>query len=338
MINAIYTGTKSFAITLMRGVGQVMFQGNAKTGLLMLIAIFYGAYANSTPAVAWGALVGCVTSTFSGYLLGVKRKEGREGMWGFNGILVGCAFPTFLTDTPLMWLALILCAASTTWIRQGFNNILVHWKINSLTFPFVFMTWLFLLASSYLDGLHAYGLDTPALAEYYKYEINTSPLALICYWLKGISQVFLINDCITGFMFLIALSVSSRWAAIWAGVGSAISLAIAILYTGNPDNITQGLFGFSPVLTGIAIGSTFYKPSLRSAAWSVIAIIFTVFVQGALDTAMLPYGLPTLTAPFCLTTWLFLLPMYKFDNRPDEVNHSEWHTIIEDLRKLEKEL
>lgn len=338
MNNALYYNTKATATVLLRGVGQVMFQGNARTGILMLIAIFYGAYANSTPVVAWGALVGCIASTVTGYLIGVKKNDGKEGLWGFNGILVGCAFPTFLVDTPLMWTALILCAASTTWIRQGLNNILMHWKINSLTFPFVFMTWSFLLSSNYLDGLHAYGLDVPALCEYYKYEINTSPMALICYWLKGLSQVFLINDCITGFMFLIALAISSKWAAIWAGIGSAISLAIAILYTGNPDNITEGLFGFSPVLTGIAIGATFYKPGIRSAIWAVIAIIFTVFVQGALDSLMLPYGLPTLTAPFCLTTWLFLLPMYKLDSRNDDVNHSEWHTIIEDLRKLENKL
>jgi urea transporter len=338
MRNASYHYTKLFTTALMRGVGQVMFQGNAKTGLLMLIAIFYGAYANSTPAVAWGALIGCLTSTITGYLLGVKPNEGKEGLWGFNGILVGCAFPTFLVDTPLMWTALILCAASTTWIRQGLNNVMAHWKINSLTFPFVFMTWLFLLASNYLDGLHAYGLDVPTLSENYKYELNTSPLALICYWLKGISQVFLINDCITGFMFLIALAVSNKWAAIWAGLGSAISMAIAILYTGNPENITQGLFGFSPVLTGIAIGATFYKPCIKSSIWAIAAIIFTVFIQGALDSVMLPYGLPTLTAPFCLTTWLFLLPMYKFDNRNDDINHSEWHTIIEELRKIEKRI
>ena len=43
---------------LLRGSGQVMFQGNAWTGLLFLIGIFWGAYSSHTPAVAWGALLG----------------------------------------------------------------------------------------------------------------------------------------------------------------------------------------------------------------------------------------------------------------------------------------
>ena len=35
------------------------------------------------------------------------------------------------------------------------------------------------------------------------------------------------------------------------------------------------------------------------------------------------FGVATLTAPFCITTWLFLLPLLKFDEQhPD---HSQWH-------------
>ncbi|MBR6831342.1 MAG: urea transporter, partial [Tidjanibacter sp.] len=53
---------------LLRGAGQVMFQNNAWTGLFFLAGIFYGAVSGGTPLVAWGALLGLVVSTMTGYL------------------------------------------------------------------------------------------------------------------------------------------------------------------------------------------------------------------------------------------------------------------------------
>lgn len=35
-----------------------------------------------------------------------------------------------------------------------------------------------------------------------------------------------------------------------------------------------------------------------------------------------PVGIPSLTAPFCIATWLFLLPLLKLDER--EPDHSDW--------------
>ena len=296
------------------GVGQVMFQQSAWTGLLFLAGIFWGSYENHIPEVAWGAVVGAIVSTFAGYLLQPKSTDGEAGLFAFNGTLVGCAFPTFLSNTWEMWIALAFCAALTTWVRTGFNNVMAPWKCNSLTFPFVFMTWIFLYASRMMNGIHTYpgGLSSPELTTTFDFTLNTSFVDIVIYWLKGISQVFLINSWITGIFFIVALAVCSRWAALWAIVASALSLGISIVFEANPHDIANGLFGFSPVLTGIAVGCTFYKPCLKTAMWTVTAIIATVFVQAAMDSFFAPYGLPTLTGPFCITTWLFLLPAYQF--------------------------
>lgn len=295
------------------GIGQVMFQQSWLTGLLFLAGIFWGSYANGLPQVAWGALVGAAVSTATGFLMQPHSQDGPDGLYGFNGTLVGCAFPTFLADTWLMWMALVFCAAITPWVRTGFNNVMAPWKVNSLTFPFVFTTWIFLFASWMMKGIHTYsgGLSTPELTSDFAYTLDPTFGDLVIYWLKGISQVFLINSWVTGIFFLVALAVCSRWACMWAAVASAIALAIAILFQANPHDIVNGLFGFSPVLTGIAVGCTFYKPSWRSAIWTVIAIVATVFVQAAMDFFFADYGIPTLTGPFCITTWLFLLPAYK---------------------------
>lgn len=308
---------------VLRGSGQVMFQGNSWTGLLFLVGIFWGSYEAGRDAVAWGAVVGVIASTLAGYLLKQPRGDGAIGLWGFNGILVGCAFPTFLGNTPLMWLALIFCAASTTWVRTGFNNVMAPWKTNSFTFPFVFMSWLFLFAARMLQGMPPEYMSAPELTTHIDATLDLSFGSLIVYWLKGISQVFLINSWVTGIIFLVALFISSRWAALWAAIGSAVALMVVLLFHADGSDIANGLYGFSPVLTAIALGCTFYKPNWRSAVWALLGIVMTVFIQAGMDALMMPFGMPTFTGPFCLTTWLFLLPLYKFDERrPD---HSHWH-------------
>lgn len=310
---------------MLRGAGQVMFQNNAWTGLFILCGIFWGAYSEGQGLVAWGAVVGLFVSTLTGYILALPRDDGRQGLWGFNGILVGCAFMTFLGNTAYSWLGLIVCAALSTWVRTGFNNVMAPWKVNSFTMPFVFTTWLFLLAARMMKGMPPEHMAEPSLPGAFSAELHVGFGQLVIYWLKGVSQVFLINSWVAGALFLIGLFINNRWSAFWGAVGSALSLLVIIAFKGPGVDISEGLYGFSPVLTGIALGSIFYKTDLRSSLWCLIGIVVTVFVQAAMNVLLSPLGLPALTGPFCVTTWLFLLPLFKFDPlSQDLTDHSNW--------------
>ena len=308
----IRQSVKEFPRTVLRGVGQVMFQDDRWTGLLFLIGIFWGAYEEGFPLVAWGALVGVLVSTLTGYILRLPDQHGANGLWGFNGVLVGCAFPTFLANTVWMWIAMVICSALTTVARSGMDNILGRWKMSSFTFPFVFCTWVFLLSARLFQGFPAVNMGTPEFAHGHAEVLNMGILDLLEYWLRGISQVFLINSWVTGLFFLAGLAVSSVRAAVWAGVGSAIALVIAIMWKGPGADIANGLYGFSAVLTAIALGATYCNFSWKAGIWTVFGTISTVFIQAALNAFFAPMGLPTLTGPFCVATWIFLFPAYKF--------------------------
>lgn len=296
-----------------RGVSQVMFQENCWGGIVIMVGIFWGSYQSGFPSVAWGAITGTIISTITGYILRLNPEEGDCGLWGYNGTLVGCAMPTFLGNSPLMWLTLILFAASSTWILVGMNRVSKRFGVTAYTFPFVLLTIFVLLATRIMHGLPAPYLSVPELPGPFSSDLNTSFTALTTYWLKGISQVFLINSTITGIIFILALWLCNRWAAIWACLSSAIALGIAILLECDSHYIANGLFGFSPVLTGIAIGCTFYNVNWRTAIYAIIAVVITVYIQAAMDTITIPWGLPTLTAPFCIATWLFMLPQLKLN-------------------------
>ena len=75
---------------LLRGVGQVMFQNNPRTGLLFLVGIFINSYEYGLTA-----LLGLVVATFAAYLLGADRTLIRNGLFGFNGVLTGIALSVF---------------------------------------------------------------------------------------------------------------------------------------------------------------------------------------------------------------------------------------------------
>lgn len=303
---------RDFPRTLSRGVGQVMFQDNAWTGLLFLIGIFWGAYEEGMGIVAWGALVGVAVSTLAGYLLGLSDDNGAQGLWGFNGVLVGCAFPTFMGNTVWMWIALIVCAALTTWVRTAFNKITSPYGVSSFTFPFVFCTWVFLLAARQFNGMPPAHMSTPEIVYSVDPALSLGFGDLVVYWLKGIAQVFLINSWVTGIFFLVALAVSSIRAAVWAAISSAVALAMAIAFQAPGVSIAAGLYGFSAVLTGIALGATFCRFNWKTAIWALLGIIVTVFIQAGMNSFMEPLGLATLTGPFCIGTWLMLIPAYKW--------------------------
>lgn len=312
-------GIFGFLKILMRGAAQVMFQRNTLTGVLFVVGIFWGAYAEGNGAVAWGAMLGLMVATCTGFILDLPHDEGEQGLWGFNGILVGCAFPTLFAPSVWMWPALVLCAALTTWVRTALNNVMQQWRINSLTFPFVLCVWFFLFAAHQMDGLAMHHSAT-VISHHSTYHLTFAE-ALEC-WLRGVAQVFLLDSWLTGLIFLIALAISNCRAAVWAGIGSALASATAMVVGVATHTIQQGLFGFSATLVAIALATVFYRPGWRSALWAVVGIILTVFVQAATNVVLSPYGVASLTAPFCVVTWLFLLPMLRLDDQhPD---HSSW--------------
>jgi urea transporter len=60
--------------------------------------------------------------------------------------------------------------------------------------------------------------------------------------------------------------------------------------------------------TGIAPGTVFNPPGLRSAVHAVLGTVFTVVAQAALNVALTPLAIPELTGPFVPVTSIFLLP------------------------------
>ena len=292
-----------FLDSVLRGVGQVMLQNNSYAGLLFLIGIFY-----NSALFGFAVLVGTVASTVTAMLLGVKRSNVREGLFGFNGALVAVALLYFLQPDLLAWCYVIIASACTTVVMAALLKVLDTWKVPALTAPFVFTTLCFVLACARFGRLHStHLLPTAGLPKAATVE-GIVTMSTVAYGLfSGVAQVFFQANVITGVLFTIGLLISSRAACVAALCGSLMGLLAAWGLGAAEPAIRAGAFGFNSVLTAIALGSVFFVRDVASTVYTALAVVVTAVVFAAVSAALEPIGIPALTSPFVIVVWLFLL-------------------------------
>jgi urea transporter len=297
----------------LRGIGQVMFQDHPLTGALFAAAIAWGSIAAGAPEVLVGGLLGLVVATLAAMRLRVDAAELGAGLYGYNGLLVGMALATFLPPGPTLWFYIALGAVVSVVAMLGTARATRGWQLSALTAPFVIVTWLLLLAAQAFAGADAGGSVAGAPLEPVA-AAALDPAGFVAGVLKSISQVFLKANIVAALLFLAGLWVASPAAALFALGGALLAVTSAHLLGAESDLVRAGLLGFSPVLTAVALGTVFYRPGWRVAVYAGLGTLFTVVVQAALNVFFAPLGLPALTAPFVLCTWMFLLPQQAFSD------------------------
>jgi urea transporter len=313
---------------LLRGIGQVMFQNSPTTGLLFLVGIFINSYQDGL-----AALLGLVVATLAAYLLGADRTLIRNGLFGFNGVLTGIALSVFLEWDWHVAIYIILGAIVSTIAMMGLAKLLTGWDLAPLTAPFVLTAWLLLFPLYQFGQLHPTNLIHPMMVHSGAAiqtglqetagvgAVGLTAVNLANALFRGFGEVFLQDNLWTGVIFAIAILVNSRVCFAFALLGSALGGLTALVLGGDGVAIYHGLYGFNAVLTGIALGGGpdrltcprgFLVLNWWSAIYAFIGAIFSAIVFAAIAVALSPIGMPALTAPFVLTTWVFLLPTAGF--------------------------
>ncbi|MFA4868649.1 MAG: urea transporter [Pedobacter sp.] len=124
---------------------------------------------------------------------------------------------------------------------------------------------------------------------------------LITTILKGLGQIMLQENALTGFLFLIGIFYGS----VFMGIGAILSVfcgtMTAVLLKYNKTEIHQGLYGFSAALVGVAL-LFYFEPAL--IVW--IAVILGSALATIIQHFFIIKNIPVYTLPFILVTWLFL--------------------------------
>ena len=267
-----------------RGIGQVMFQNNALSGLLMLIGIFLNSWQIGILAVC-GNIISTLIAHFSGY----KYDDIKNGLYGFNGTLVGIAVGVFLQLSVEGLIMLIIASALSTWIAYFFNQ---QRLIPGFTAPFILAVWGMLGVCSWLIP--------DLLSVSYTVIDTTQNINYFQAFCLGIGQVmFQGNTVLAGLFFLIGILINSRKASLYTILGALLPIPLAILLEVDATDLNAGLMGYNGVLCAIALGGTGWE----SGVWAGCSVLLSTVLQ----ILGMSLGITTLTAPFVISVWIILM-------------------------------
>ena len=297
-----------FVNSVLRGIGQVIFINNPISGVLILVALFI----QSSWVGAMG-LLGVVASTVMALMLTLDRNTIRNGIFGYNGALVGVALATFSDPSAGGGLggwaiAILLFAAFSTILMHTVGKWWVK-KVNTppLTLPFIIATLMGFALAQWVPQL---GLDlTAAPPAPSPTDLNWPQL--LASLPIGVGQVFLVGKMLSGVLIVIAVALCSPLAAVVGILGCALGIWAGLLLGIAPNTLYLGLWGYNAVLCAMAIGGMFYVPNGKSILMGAIAAFLSALLGGWLTIAVSPLGLPTLHLSFCIVTIVCFLVLQR---------------------------
>lgn len=276
---------------ILRGVGQVFFQENALSGACFLLGIAVG-----SPLMALGGAAGAAIGW--GVARGLKFDAGETaaGIYGFNATLVGIATLFFFRPGAASIALLIAgCAAAapaTLLARR-------HLPFPTFTAPFVLIAW----------ALYFLGPALGAARVEAGGPVEAGAFGAVAH---GIGQVMFQASIWTGLLFLAGIALGNWQHAAWVLAASFIGAQVAnyhataavraidperLVERALAENIALGLYGYNATLAAVAL--FLWR---RSTIPALLGIVLSVPLTELVPLA----GVPALTAPFILATWLVM--------------------------------
>lgn len=283
-----------------KGISQVLFIENVITGIIILLAI-----TSTSFLVGMVALLSAIIGTAIGKIGGADEQSINQGLHGYNPVLTGIALTLFLAG-PYHWAIALLGAVITAIFTAGTTHLMRNLEIPVLTFPFVIVTWVMLLASYKLQTFKLIDGFVPITLSEWKLDIAGKGD-----WLEGFmigfGQIFFLGTLLAGILILVAIFSNGWKYGLYAMIGNMTGLLTAYLIGAELNLVFIGLYSYNAILTIFAVSIVFATPTNRFSTISgIFGASLSVIITASLATFFLPFSLPVLTMPFVLSAWLFL--------------------------------
>lgn len=134
-----------------------------------------------------------------------------------------------------------------------------------------------------------------------KNKFSKKAISLTTILLKGLGQIMLQENSVTGFLFLVGIFYASLTMGVAALLATISGTVTAFLLKYEKAEINKGLYGFSAALVGVAI-MLFLKPVFISWIILVIGSALATVIQHF----FMKRKISVFTLPFVVITWLIL--------------------------------
>lgn len=292
---------RSFA----RSMGQIVLQRNAATGGILVLALLC-----FSPRLACALLLGTLTSNVLAHIFDDQGSPTtRNDLHGFNGGLAALAAFNFIHDDSCASAVAILAAVLATGLSNRLTRALGPWNLPAYSSPAVLVTWVWLplLADPSVPTATAGMAATASPGSVVSLLFSVAPAFLrpgLQGIVAGLAPIAFAAGPAAGALILVGLLVAKPSRAAWALGGSALGLALYTFVGTSAGMLQSGAYGFNPALAALATCRFGVKAAL-------LAIGLTLLIEFAASAV----GIPALTAPFVLASWVVQLLEQRFNAR-----------------------
>lgn len=297
--------------SILSSYSQIFFSLDKMLGVIILLVTFIQPHLG-----ACGLAAVCV-STYLSYLLRLPHAQIREGLFGFNALLVGLALGYEYKFNGVFVLvffsSMVVLMLMTIILRSAFS----YQRLPYFTIPFLLTYWLMYLACGSfahveLQEQYAYTLNYAANASQSPVYLLAHSLdavalpMLISTYFKTLASTFFQNSVLAGMFIAAGILAFSRIAFTLSVLGYVGAFLWFTVFGLDPVLLTEHLVGINFIFMAIVLGCFFVVPS----KWSYLLVIFltpilTIFYIG-LQKLLLPFQLKGFTLSFSLLSLLVI--------------------------------
>jgi urea transporter len=270
---------------VLRGVGQIVFQDHAVTGLLFLAGV-----AVASPVMAIGGLLGACIGPALARLLKYDQQEIESGIYGYNSTLVGIGLLFYLVaGSVATWALVVLGSVASVFVTRLMRR---YWVLPAYTAPFVICTWVMLLIALGLAVPKAPHGEGPQ-----KFQLTLATFAEVV--LAGDAEIMFGANDFTGVLFVAGIAVSNWRHAVLFFLGSLMGTLTGIYHHDPEEAIGLGIYGYNASLAAVAV-DLWRKSLLYPILAAIISVPLIEFFPDVLN-------IPPLTAPFVVAAWIVIV-------------------------------
>jgi urea transporter/murein DD-endopeptidase MepM/ murein hydrolase activator NlpD len=290
---------------------QILFSRDRWVGLLILAAT------SVRPDLFFFGLIAVFLANGFALSLHLSKSGIKKGMFGYNGLLIGLAFPSlFAINAPLI-VIFVMAVFATILINAALHAAVgYYFNLPVLTLAFLIVMYLVLAAFPSIQGMAwnmkwaaspAFAFSMPELVEAY---------------FKSLGAIFFTPNMVSGMIIFIALLVFSRIATVLSFVGYAIGVSlIRWVFNFPPEHLYLSI-GYNFILTAIAMGGIWFVPHTTSFLFAGGAVVLCAVILVGTANLFYFFGLPVLILPFNVTVLVLLYGMRQriVDRHPKSVD------------------
>lgn len=296
------TCVQNWLKSFVHSFSQVIFLENILSGLFIIVGIGIYSYEVKNYHILLIPILANLLANATAKILGCDTKKIISGLFGFNAVLIGLAAVVFFPAPYAAYLVAGLGSILSIPLTLLINFLCGKLQLPGFTFPFIAITWLFILIAPQTKLLNCIDLTSPTSAPVNGAIVWQNALT------KGLGEIYLLDSVIAS-LFILAAFALDNWKHALKVIGAILlSTLLALIFQANTQMINSGMYAYNAILVLAAL-ETFSKIKTKRREYTMLvlfALLLCACFDYALATVLHVFALPVLTFPFVMVAWIVL--------------------------------